>query len=50
MPERCSAIGWAVRSDEDPLAVAVIYRGRLRHLTADGVAITPEQYEKERAA
>ncbi|QHF24120.1 hypothetical protein GTU73_08920 [Rathayibacter sp. VKM Ac-2804] len=46
-PERCSAIGWAVRADEDPLAVPVIYRGRLRHLTADGVAITPEQYERE---
>ncbi|OOB90335.1 HNH endonuclease [Rathayibacter sp. VKM Ac-2630] len=49
-PERCEAIGWEVRTDEDPLDVPVPYRGRLVHLTADGYTITPEQYEKERAA
>ncbi|PPH51226.1 HNH endonuclease [Rathayibacter sp. AY1E1] len=45
--ERRPATGWAVGTHEDPLEVAVLYRGRLRHLTAEGLTITPNQYERE---
>ena len=48
--ERLRAIGWAVKPDETPADVVLLYRGKVRYLTEDGDVINQKQYDERRAA